>query len=100
MSTADCKTSQQQSSSRQLPTQIASVQKFGRRPLLLKDRQSLRTLHMQDGNVLTSSGVTAGMDMTLYFIAKLLGSDAAHSAAAYTEYDGQWIDSTADNWSK
>lgn len=55
---------------------------------------------MQDGNVLTSSGVTAGMDMTLYFIAKLLGSDAAHSAAAYTEYDGQWIDSTADNWSK
>lgn len=55
---------------------------------------------VQDGNVLTSSGVSAGMDMTMYFIDKVAGSDLAYQVAQYTEYDGQWTDSTADKWSE
>lgn len=54
---------------------------------------------MQDGNILTSSGVSAGMDMTMFFIAKLHGSDVADQVAQYVEYDGQWTDPTADKWS-
>ena len=50
--------------------------------------------------MLTSSGVSAGMDMTMYFITKLFGSELANKVAAYTEYDGQWTDSTADKWSE
>lgn len=53
----------------------------------------------QDGNILTSSGVSAGMDMTLYFIDKVAGSETAAQVARYVEYDGQWTDSTADKWS-
>lgn len=55
---------------------------------------------IQDGNILTSSGVSAGMDMTMYFIEKLAGSQTAQQVAQYTEYDGQWTDSTADKWSE
>jgi len=54
---------------------------------------------VQDGNILTSSGVSAGMDMTLYFIGKVIGSKTAREVARYTEYDGQWTDPTADRWS-
>ena len=48
---------------------------------------------------MTSSGVSAGMDMTMYFIDKLAGSQTAQQVAQYTEYNGQWTDSTADRWS-
>ena len=41
---------------------------------------------VEDGNVFTSSGVSAGMDMTLAIIARLYGQEAAESAAAGAEY--------------
>lgn len=41
---------------------------------------------VEDGNVWTSAGVTAGMDMSLALIAKILGADAAKQAAIYAEY--------------
>ena len=53
---------------------------------------------MQDGNILTSSGVSAGMDMTMFFIDKIAGANIANKVAAYTEYDGQWTNSHADKW--
>lgn len=53
---------------------------------------------VEDGNIITSSGVSAGMDMILFFIAKLLGEDIAKSTAEFAEYSGEWSDSTNDPW--
>ena len=41
---------------------------------------------VEDGKFFTSSGVSAGMDMTLAIIQKLWGNEAAEMAASYTEY--------------
>lgn len=42
---------------------------------------------VEDGNVFTSAGVAAGMDMTLALIAQLLGQPRAEEIARYTEYE-------------
>ncbi|MEE9911517.1 MAG: DJ-1/PfpI family protein [Deltaproteobacteria bacterium] len=42
---------------------------------------------VKDGNIYTSSGVSAGMDMTLGFIADLLGYDIAKQQSIEIEYD-------------
>ena len=44
------------------------------------------TRWVTDGKFYTSSGVTAGMDMTLGFIADSLDMDKAYQIAAYIEY--------------
>ncbi|WOJ92705.1 DJ-1/PfpI family protein [Congregibacter variabilis] len=41
---------------------------------------------VEDGKFFTSSGVSAGMDMTLAIIQKLWGDEVAEMAASYTEY--------------
>ena len=41
---------------------------------------------VEDGSVFTSSGVSAGMDMSLAVIASLFGEDKANEIANYTEY--------------
>jgi putative intracellular protease/amidase len=42
---------------------------------------------MKDGNLYTSSGVSAGMDMTLGFVADILGYDIAKQQSIEIEYD-------------
>lgn len=42
---------------------------------------------VEDGNVFTSSGVSAGMDMSLAVIARQYGMDLADKAAVWTEYE-------------
>lgn len=42
---------------------------------------------VDDGNVVTSSGVSAGLDMTLHVIERLFGPDRAERLAASTEYE-------------
>jgi putative intracellular protease/amidase len=42
---------------------------------------------MKDGNIYTSSGVSAGMDMTLGFVADLLGYETAKQQSIEIEYD-------------
>ena len=42
---------------------------------------------VQDGKFFTSSGVSAGMDMSLAVMAKLFGQEAAEAVAVGTEYD-------------
>ncbi len=42
---------------------------------------------VKDGNIYTSSGVSAGMDMTFGFIADLLGHDVAKQNSIEIEYD-------------
>lgn len=41
---------------------------------------------VEDGPIFTSSGVSAGIDMTLAFIEKLLGQTVANDIANYAEY--------------
>jgi transcriptional regulator GlxA family with amidase domain len=42
---------------------------------------------VDDGNMVTSSGVSAGMDMTLHVIARLFSLPAAENLARLTEYE-------------
>jgi transcriptional regulator GlxA family with amidase domain len=42
---------------------------------------------VQDGATFTSSGVSAGMDMSLAVISHLLGKETAEQVAVWTEYD-------------
>ena len=42
---------------------------------------------VEDGKFFTSSGVSAGMDMSLAVMAKLFGQEAAEAIAVGTEYD-------------
>lgn len=42
---------------------------------------------VEDGDLFTSSGVSAGMDMSLAAIARLLGPETADQVATWTEYD-------------
>jgi transcriptional regulator GlxA family with amidase domain len=42
---------------------------------------------VDDGNIVTSSGVSAGMDMTLHVIDRLFGLNVAESMARQTEYE-------------
>jgi len=42
---------------------------------------------VKDGNIYTSSGVSAGMDMTFGFISDLLGRDVAKQQSIEIEYD-------------
>lgn len=41
---------------------------------------------VEDGRFFTSSGVSAGMDMSLAIIQKIWGEECAETAASYTEY--------------
>ena len=56
---------------------------------------------VEDGNTFTSSGVSAGMDMTLAFIARILGEQSADDAALWAEYSRHRdadVDPFADAW--
>ncbi|MEP7292857.1 MAG: DJ-1/PfpI family protein [Chloroflexota bacterium] len=45
--------------------------------------------YVDNGKVITSAGVQAGMDMALHVVARLLGEDAARETAQYIEYEWQ-----------
>lgn len=51
-----------------------------------------------DGNIITSAGVSAGMDMILFMISRMLGEGTARQAAKFAEYNGQWKDPKNDPW--
>lgn len=42
---------------------------------------------VEDGRIFTSSGVSAGMDMSLALIARILGQESAENIAVWTEYE-------------
>lgn len=45
-----------------------------------------RARYVRDGNIYTSSGVSAGIDMALCFVADVMGREKAQSIADYIEY--------------
>jgi len=45
---------------------------------------------VDNGNVILSAGVSAGIDMSLHVVARLLGTEVARETARYMEYEGNW----------
>lgn len=45
---------------------------------------------VDNGRVILSSGVSAGIDMSLHVVARLFGDDLALETARYMEYEGDW----------
>ena len=45
---------------------------------------------VDNGNLILSAGVSAGIDMSLHVVARLLGADVARETARYMEYEGNW----------
>jgi transcriptional regulator GlxA family with amidase domain len=43
--------------------------------------------YVDNGHLITAAGVSAGIDMSLYVISKILGEDQAEKTALYMEYD-------------
>lgn len=43
--------------------------------------------YVDNGRLITAAGVSAGIDMALHIVARLLGKDEAHETAHYIEYD-------------
>jgi transcriptional regulator GlxA family with amidase domain len=50
---------------------------------------------VDDGSIITSSGVSAGIDMTLSLIARFHGLDMAHTSARNMEY--RWHEEASDD---
>jgi transcriptional regulator GlxA family with amidase domain len=50
---------------------------------------------IDNGRVIVSAGVSAGIDMSFYVVGKLLGKDVAREAAYYIEYDLKLSDTDA-----
>jgi len=42
---------------------------------------------IDNGRIIVSAGISAGIDMSLYVVAKLLGEEQALETAQYMEYD-------------
>ncbi|HVJ34028.1 MAG TPA: DJ-1/PfpI family protein [Terriglobia bacterium] len=45
---------------------------------------------IDNGRILTSAGISAGIDMSLHLVARLCGGAAAAAVARQMEYEGQW----------
>ncbi|TAK12725.1 MAG: DJ-1/PfpI family protein [Anaerolineae bacterium] len=45
--------------------------------------------YVEQGNIITSGGISAGIDVSLHVVEKLLGKEAARKTAEYMEY-GDW----------
>jgi transcriptional regulator GlxA family with amidase domain len=43
--------------------------------------------YVDEGDIITSAGISAGIDMTLHILKRLLGEEAARAAARVMEYD-------------
>ena len=42
--------------------------------------------YVEDGNIITSAGISAGIDMSLYIVAKYLGEEVSRFTAKEMEY--------------
>jgi transcriptional regulator GlxA family with amidase domain len=56
-----------------------------------KDGDWQETRFVDNGNIITSGGVTAGIDMSLYVVSKLLGRDKTRVVAEYMEYEASFL---------
>jgi transcriptional regulator GlxA family with amidase domain len=64
---------------------IADLQKATPKAKVLSDKR-----FVDNGKVITTAGISAGIDGALHFVAKIKGKDVAKSVAEYMEYD-KWV---------
>ena len=48
------------------------------------------TRYVEDGNIITTAGVSAGIDGALHLVGRLINKEAAQGTAEYMEYD-KWV---------
>ncbi|MBI5585664.1 MAG: DJ-1/PfpI family protein [Deltaproteobacteria bacterium] len=53
---------------------------------------------IDNGKVIVSAGISAGIDMSLYVVGRLLGEDEALQTARYMEYDWKGIEASYFAW--
>lgn len=49
---------------------------------------------VDNGRVILSSGVSAGIDMALHTVSRIFGAEMARETAHYMEYEGNWTELT------
>ena len=49
---------------------------------------------VDNGRVILSSGVSAGIDVALHTVSRILGPEMARETARYMEYEGNWTERT------
>jgi transcriptional regulator GlxA family with amidase domain len=69
-------------------THFAALEELRTAAPACRVRRDLR--YVDAGRVITSAGVSAGIDMALHVVARLLGDDVAQETARYMEYEGQY----------
>jgi transcriptional regulator GlxA family with amidase domain len=76
---------------REVTTHWASLERLAREyPELIVQRD---VRYVDTGNIVTSAGISAGIDMSLHLVARIFGDELAHRTAHQMEY--QWLDGTA-----
>ena len=76
---------------REVTTHWASLDRLAREyPELIVQRD---VRFVDTGNIVTSAGISAGIDMSLHLVARLFGDELARRTAYQMEY--QWLDGTA-----
>jgi transcriptional regulator GlxA family with amidase domain len=70
---------------RQATTHWASIDRLRAGYPLVDVRDDVR--YVDNGHILTSAGVSAGIDMALHIVARLLGEEAAQQTARRMEYE-------------
>ena len=69
-------------------THWASLDRLAETHPAVEVRRDVR--YVDAGHVVTSAGVSAGIDMALYVVSRLLGPAAARATARRMEYTGAW----------
>jgi transcriptional regulator GlxA family with amidase domain len=67
---------------RRATTHWASLERLREEP----DIEVVQERFVEDGNVITAAGVSAGIDMALYLIGKIKDEDAARNVQKFMEY--------------
>jgi transcriptional regulator GlxA family with amidase domain len=76
---------------REVTTHWASLDRLAQEYPELAVQRDVR--FVDTGNIVTSAGISAGIDMSLHLVARLFGDELARRTAQQMEY--QWVDDTA-----
>jgi transcriptional regulator GlxA family with amidase domain len=76
---------------REVTTHWGSLDRLAREYPELIVKRGVR--FVDTGNIVTSAGISAGIDMSLHLVARFFGDELAHRTAHQMEY--QWLDGTA-----
>ena len=67
-------------------THWASIERMRKTYPKIKVMQDKRFLVSGQGRIVTSAGIAAGIDMSLFLVSELIGEESARNTAHYMEY--------------